>query len=504
MEYIVIIIAALLAGVSTGLVGLSAATVMVPLLVTFCPTFQGEHGAFMAIAIALASDVLGSAITTVTYAKNKNIDLKRGLPLIVSIISMCAVGSVVAFFVHQEVMGAFSLILCVAIGIRFIAKPESKNQEQPPKEDKLKAWQIVASIITGLIIGFGTGFFGSGGGMMMLILFTALLNYERKTAVGTSTFVMTFTALIAAVTHILMEPAIVLEYWPYLIVSIAVATLFSYISAKFANKVNSKVVGYVTGVLLFILGLVLIVFHYYPYIGEEYFFETLKTFLWFVIPIIILGVICILIRIFIKIPDFIFRKILHLIAIGMVSVLVIVPTHWFIPEIVMGICMLGILALLLAFEPTSIYKKFFIEKEKHEVLISFFAFAFVIVALIAFFWGLLGDDNKYYVIIAILAWGLGDAAAAICGRLFGKHKVSGKMIEGTKSIEGSIMCFAFAFIVSLILLIVLIHIVWWLALIEALLIGVFVSLTELFTKKGMDTITCPFVAALILFLFSLI
>ena len=43
-EYIVVIIAALLAGVSTGLVGLSAATVMVPLLITFCPTFQGEHG----------------------------------------------------------------------------------------------------------------------------------------------------------------------------------------------------------------------------------------------------------------------------------------------------------------------------------------------------------------------------------------------------------------------------------------------------------------------------
>ena len=63
-EYIVVIIAALLAGVSTGLVGLSAATVMVPLLITFCPTFQEEHGVFMVIAIALASDVLGSAITT--------------------------------------------------------------------------------------------------------------------------------------------------------------------------------------------------------------------------------------------------------------------------------------------------------------------------------------------------------------------------------------------------------------------------------------------------------
>ena len=238
--------------------------------------------------------------------------------------------------------------------------------------------------------------------------------------------------------------------------------------------------------------------------NNDYFIEALKTFLWFVIPIVVLGIICILIRVFIKIPDFIFRKILHIITACMMMILVIVPTHWWISEIIIGISAIGLIILLLSFERASIYQKFFIEKSKHEVLISFLLFFLVFASLIAFFWGYRGYGHRFYVIIAILAWGLGDAAAAICGRLFGKHKVSGKMIEGTKSIEGSIMCFVFAFTISLVLLIVLIHIVWWLALIEALLIGIFVSFAELFTKKGMDTITCPLVAALILFLFSLI
>ena len=236
----------------------------------------------------------------------------------------------------------------------------------------------------------------------------------------------------------------------------------------------------------------------------EYFYEAINTFLWFVIPIIILGIICILIRVFTKVPDFIFRKILHLIAVCVINVLVIVSIHWWVAEIILGISAIGLTVLLLIFEPTSIYKKFFIEKSKHEVLISFLLFFLVVACLIAFFWGYRGYENRFYVTIAILAWGLGDAAAAIFGQAFGKHKISGKMIEGTKSIEGSIMCFVFAFIISLVLLISLIHIVWSLALIEALLIGVFVSLAELFTKKGLDTITCPFVAALILFLFSLI
>ena len=70
MEYFVIFIAAMLAGVGTGLVGLSAATAMVPIMIVLCPTFQGEHGAYMATAIALASNILGSAVTTAVYVKN--------------------------------------------------------------------------------------------------------------------------------------------------------------------------------------------------------------------------------------------------------------------------------------------------------------------------------------------------------------------------------------------------------------------------------------------------
>ena len=237
---------------------------------------------------------------------------------------------------------------------------------------------------------------------------------------------------------------------------------------------------------------------------NSFVYEALITFLWFTIPVIVLGIICIAIRFLTKIPDFIFRKILHLIAMGMIPILVIVPTHWWIAEIVTGICILGLLTLLLIFERTELYKKFFVEKNKHEVLISFLLFFLVVVLLIALFWGYRGDAHRYLVIVAILSWGLGDAAAAIFGRLIGKHQVSGKMIEGTKSIEGSVACFLLAFLISLILLILLMHYVWWLALIESLLIGVAVSFVELFTKKGFDNLTCPLVAALILFLFSLL
>ena len=77
MEWLWYIVAALGAGVGTGLAGLSAATVMVPMLIVLCPAFSGETGAYQATAIALASDILGSAVTTWTYARHKNIDIRR-------------------------------------------------------------------------------------------------------------------------------------------------------------------------------------------------------------------------------------------------------------------------------------------------------------------------------------------------------------------------------------------------------------------------------------------
>ena len=261
-EFLIVIIAASLAGIGTGLVGLSASTAMVPLLIVLCPSFMGEHGAFMATAIALASDVLGSAVTTYIYAKNKKIDLKHGWIMFVCIVTMCMFGSIAAYYTHQRVLGGFSLFLCIAIGIRFLVKPEAKDNARNENDIKLSVKEIVVSLFFGLTIGFGTGFFGSGGGMMMLVVFTLMLGYDRLTAVGTSTFIMTFTALIASISHIMMEPAIINECLNYLLVAIVVATFFSLISAKFANKVNGKIVSIVTGSVLLVLGVVMTIINY--------------------------------------------------------------------------------------------------------------------------------------------------------------------------------------------------------------------------------------------------
>ncbi|MCM1060304.1 MAG: sulfite exporter TauE/SafE family protein [Eubacterium sp.] len=268
MEYFWYVVAALGAGIGTGLAGLSAATVMVPILIVLCPSFAGESGAYHATAIALASDILGSAVTTSIYIKHKNIDLKRGWIMLTCIVAMCVAGSVVAWRAGNMVLGSFTLFLTFCIGIRFLIKPDTSRKETVSKGEGLDAKGIAVSLFFGLTIGFGTGFVGTGGGMMMLVVFTAFLGMERKPAVGTSTFIMTFTALIASISHIAVDPTILFEHRDVLLICIVVATAASIVSAQFANKVNNRVVGLVAGAILTVLGASMLILNYWEYISQ--------------------------------------------------------------------------------------------------------------------------------------------------------------------------------------------------------------------------------------------
>lgn len=81
INIIIYILAGIGAGLGTGFAGMSAATIISPMLITFL-----GMDAYMAIGIALASDVLASAVSSYTYGKNKNIDLKNGLIMMISVL----------------------------------------------------------------------------------------------------------------------------------------------------------------------------------------------------------------------------------------------------------------------------------------------------------------------------------------------------------------------------------------------------------------------------------
>ena len=90
------------AGLGTGFAGMSAAAVISPMLITFL-----HMDPYMAVGIALSSDVLASAVSAYTYHKNKNLDIKNGLIMMASVLAFTVVGSWVASKVPSATMGGF-------------------------------------------------------------------------------------------------------------------------------------------------------------------------------------------------------------------------------------------------------------------------------------------------------------------------------------------------------------------------------------------------------------
>ena len=190
-------IAGLGAGIGTGLAGLSAAAVISPMLITFL-----NVPAYEAVGIALASDVLASAISAYTYGKNKNLDIKNGLIMLCSVIVFTMVGSYIASVVPNSTMGNFSVFMTFLLGVKFIIRPVMTTKEV--LQHKSAKTKVIQSLLCGVLIGFICGFIGAGGGMMLLLILTSVLGYELKTAVGTSVFIMTFTAFTGAVSHMMI------------------------------------------------------------------------------------------------------------------------------------------------------------------------------------------------------------------------------------------------------------------------------------------------------------
>lgn len=242
---IVCLLAGLGAGLGTGFAGMSAAAVITPMLVTFL-----DIPAYEAVGIALASDVLASGISAYTYGKNKNLDIKNGLIMMAAVLVFTMVGSYVSSLVPNSTMGGFSVCMTFILGIKFIVKPVMTTKETMNSVSGKK--RVIQSLVCGSIIGFICGFIGAGGGMMMLLILTSVLGYELKTAVGTSVFIMTFTALTGAVSHMVIDG---LPDIKVLVLCVLFTLIFAQIAARFANKASPKTLNRVTGVVLAILGL---------------------------------------------------------------------------------------------------------------------------------------------------------------------------------------------------------------------------------------------------------
>lgn len=240
------------AGIGTGFAGMSAAAVIGPVLVTFLGI-----PAYEAVGIGLISDVLASAVSAYTYKKGGNLDIKNALPLMLSVLVVTIIGSLVASLLPEKAMSGTMQIAMFFIGLRFLLKPVTTTKEQMAAVSDKERW--IKSIIGGIFIGFICGFVGAGGGMMMLFVLTSFLGYQMHMAVGTSVFIMAFTALTGGISHFAIGGV------PDLLcmgLCVAFTLLWARIAARIANKSDTKTLNRVVGIVMIVTSVAILAVNY--------------------------------------------------------------------------------------------------------------------------------------------------------------------------------------------------------------------------------------------------
>lgn len=256
MNTVIIILVCFLAGagagIGTGFAGMSAAAVIGPMLTTFL-----DIPAYEAVGIGLISDVLASAVSAYTYKKGGNLDVRNSLPMLVSVLVFTVVGSLVAKLLPEQTMSGTMQIALIIVGLRFLLKPVTTTKEQMAAEDSQK--KLVKAVAGGVIVGFICGFVGAGGGMMMLFVLTSLLGYQMHVAVGTSVFIMTFTALTGGISHFAIGG---MPDLTALVLCVVFTFLWARIAAVIANRASAKTLNRVVGIVMIATSLVILAVNY--------------------------------------------------------------------------------------------------------------------------------------------------------------------------------------------------------------------------------------------------
>ncbi len=202
------------------------------------------------------------------------------------------------------------------------------------------------------------------------------------------------------------------------------------------------------------------------------------------------------IRFLTKIPSFIFRKLLHIVAFSCVTIMTLTADDWKAPALASVVIAAVLYPILRLLEKEPWYGRLFVQKSPGEIRKSLLMLFLMFAVLISAAWGIFG--KPHIAAAAILMRGTGDAAAALVGIPLGKHKVHLKGTDGKKSWEGSAAMLVTSLLSGFFVLFSGRSMPLGPAILSAAISALFGTVTELFTPSEYDTITVPTVTAAVL------
>lgn len=199
-----LLLSGLAAGLLAGVLGIGGGVLLVPLLVGFgYPPVQAVGTSTLAILIIAVGGTLQNLRSG---SLRLNSILALGLPSVVT----AQLGAFCASQVWEPILlFSFGLLLWVTIYLVDLRKKLARSQSRSMLRPKQNLG--VARLVTGSLSGFLAGFFGVGGGVVLVPLQILLVGESMKVAIQTSLGVIVITALSALIGHAIANNVLLVE-----------------------------------------------------------------------------------------------------------------------------------------------------------------------------------------------------------------------------------------------------------------------------------------------------
>lgn len=250
--------AAVLIGVSLGLIGGGGSILTVPVLV-----YLFGIDVFLATEYSLFVVGISSLVGSVSYFKKGLVDFKMALIFgIPSVISIFLTRIYLLPLIPEEVLRIQNFtvtrnifLLLIFAGLMVLASYKMiRNSTSERPLESITDNNALRAAGQGSIVGVLTGLVGAGGGFMIIPALVNLLKIPMKIAIGTSLVIISFNSLIgfvSSVNHVKIE-------WKILISITAIAVAGIIIGSQLSKKIDGRKLKPAFGWFILIMGIYII------------------------------------------------------------------------------------------------------------------------------------------------------------------------------------------------------------------------------------------------------
>ena len=244
-NYLILSVLGLFSGLLAGVLGIGGGVVLVPIIKTL------GYSPIQAVATSSFAIILTSSSGSWQNWRMGNLDLKRVFFLALPSIFTAQIGAFFANYIAPYLLlASFSIFLLLNIFLSQIKKNIIATTDSE-RTKSVRVNPLLARVFTGGITGLLAGFFGIGGGIILVPLQILLLQEKIKAAIQISLGVIVITSISACIQHGLQGNILFLEGF---ILGLG-GLVGAQISTRFLPKLPTKVVSFSFNLMLGILSI---------------------------------------------------------------------------------------------------------------------------------------------------------------------------------------------------------------------------------------------------------